>query len=274
MAIPSEFRTESNIVREIERLTLEKQIIIDPEREARNVYLVRQPDGSYVRTIGDLNPYNVALEDLGSLLTLCHEEAGHKKAVYVGFSAIKVVDRNLEKKTQRVYTLALKIHPLFAWADSHHPNPKRYSQKDLVLLLRLQLRGTVAPSVATTIQNISYSKQEQGSTGLNVGNESLDRSVVKKMQARDGGAVPSDLTIELPVYELPELREQTKMVHFALESDFDENGKISFLLLAESDDLALAREEIRDWIMNHLSENIQSDTPEGATAVIAGQPAL
>lgn len=193
----------------------------------------------------NFTPYNVALEDLDSVLALSHEEPNHKKAVYVGFSAIKVVDRNLEKKTQRVYTLTLEEHPLFSWVSSQTLEAGEYTKDALLSFFTLlELYEVTDPSLVSVIQNAKVWEP--------------------------------DLRCKFftPVYQLPELREQIKKVEFRVKSGLDSEKNTVYLLWANFNDLLLAREEVRDWLLNHFSENLHSETPQGSTRVIAGQPEL
>lgn len=236
---------DANAITEVERLVKDATPILEENVLPGGKYLIRMPSGDVTVFVVPGAPVAATVFDLPSLqsVTDALDESGHLTGVYVSDTKIVAVSEEAESQGRLMdrwqQTLNLPLHPAFA----HLAAWKRLtplSQKDLVRLLRTELRDHVEPTVISTFSSLKFTNNSEATAQVRPTSNALDSSIRQRVAAENGQDAPETITFHVPVYDVPGLRGDQYTVTAYVEYDHDA-GK--FLLLTVHSELRKAQED-------------------------------
>lgn len=236
---------DANAITEVERLVREASPILEENVRPGGKYLIRTPSGEVALFEVEHAPSAVTVFDLPSLQSVIdtQHEAGLLTGVYVSDTKIMALSGDGHGDTSHMnrwaQTLNLPLHPAFA----HLAAWKRLtplSQKDLVRLLRTELRDHVDPTVISTFSSLKFTNNSEATAQVRPTSNALDSSIRQRVAAENGQDAPETITFHVPVYDVPGLRGDQYTVTAYVEYDHDA-GK--FLLLTVHSELRKAQED-------------------------------
>lgn len=247
---------DAGAIREIERLTQQAQEPIYPRGEAQGVYFLRSGNGDLVRHEAELDPVSTKVYDLRSLKDeIAAEDPGDLDGVYVTDAA--VVARSSDLNTTWSATLTLPVHPAFAHLQAWR-RLTPLTQKDLVRLLRTELRDHLDPTVITTFSSLKFTNNSEGTSTVRPTSTALDTSIRQSVASEQGVDAPETIKFHVPVYDIPEARGDEYTVTVYVEYDHEQK---KFLLLAVHADLRLAQEQAVAEIIDDLQRHAAGKHP-------------
>lgn len=78
--------------------------------------------------------------------------------------------------------------------------PRELTQRDFIRLLRTTFRGCYSETDLAAIRSINFDSQAQGESYIAPGTEKIGKSIAAKVVMKDGGSVPEELRLVVPVY--------------------------------------------------------------------------
>lgn len=78
--------------------------------------------------------------------------------------------------------------------------PRELTQRDFIRLLRTTFRGCYSDTDLSAIRSINFDSQAQGESYIAPGTEKIGKSIAAKVVMKDGGSVPEELRLVVPVY--------------------------------------------------------------------------
>lgn len=253
---------DGSAIREIERLTSTALDPIYPTGEARGVYYLRDGDGNLERHEAQRDRHHTTAYDLRSVKDIIKgETVSDLDAVYVTDRAV-IVHSSDARTTWRT-TLNLPTHPAFAHLLKWR-NLTALTQKELVRLLRTELREHVDPTIISTFTSLKFTNNSEGTSTIRPTSSALDTSIRQQVATAQGADAPETITFHVPVYDIPEARGDQFDVTVYVEYDHDERR---FLLLAVHSDLRKAQEDAVANLIDDLTLHA-----DGAHPVLYGEP--
>lgn len=256
---------DGTAILEIERLTNEAHTVIIPDGEQQGVYYLRQPDGTQERFQASLDPRKATtiydLESFGREASRQDHDGDYLDGVYVSAAQI-VADLNDTTATWGI-KMALPYHPAFQLVDGWQ-KPTGFDQKALVRLLRTQLSAYVSQTLIDTFQHLRVTGSSDVTTNARPTSVALDSRITRQVQGENGTAVPDFISVNLPVYDVRELRADRYSVQVYVEYDHDKNV---FWLSAVHDQLRGAQEKAVESVISALQADERIKT-----TVLYGKP--
>lgn len=140
------------------------------------------------------------------------------------------------------HVLPLATHPAFDIVAGLRKS-QTYTHRALIMLLRTTLAGFIDDSTLNTLRAIKIEGGSQGTSRIGNGDIGLGRSVTQVARANNGEAsIPDEITLNVPVYDLTDLREERHPVRVVLEVD-PGDGDPKFTLTAVHNDVVAAQEK-------------------------------
>ena len=210
-------------------------------------------NGKIERAATAIRPRDHAIGDLGALIALANAYSTEFASV-VWFDATSVVlvfdaDSRIEKAK-----LSLKLSDPFTTLERLSTTKAKYTQKEFIRLLRIDLAGTLDPVVLLNPVRVVKFTNENVSTGsIQKGKESLGREINSRIEAVE---IPDDITLAVPVYSTPGER-QPYSVRCSVEVDSLEG---TFRLLPLPDELERVRSQAVTSIAERLAKGL-TDVP-------------
>lgn len=260
------YNVDGSAIQEVKDLVLAASPVLEADVKGGEKFLIRQPDGSVRFFEVPVKPSNHTVFDLASLKAMAdrdHEPNSEQlvTGVFVSDKEIQVVT---EQEFSRVTnTLALPLHPAF----QHLLNWQRITnitQKDLVRLLRTELREHVDPTVIAAFSRLRFSSSDDTLSEVRPQSKALDVSIRQKVATDKGEDAPETIKFHVPVFDIREARGDQYEVEVYVEYDYE---KKCFQLLAVHSDLRTARENAVAEIMDDLKAHAADRFP-----VLYGQP--
>lgn len=256
---------DASAILEVERLTRESETVIAPDCEQRGVYFLRQSDGTLTRVQAGLDPRSATtlfdLESLGREVARQDADGEYLEGVYV--SSGQIVAELNDSATTWDIKMALPYHPAFKVVDSWQ-KPAAYDQKGLMRLLRTELSAYVSQTLIDTFQNLRVTSNSDVTTNARPTSVALDSKINRQVQSENGTAVPDFIIVNLPVYDVRELRADRYSVQVYVEYDHDKNV---FWLSAVHDQLRAAQEKAVESVITALEADDRIKT-----TVLYGKP--
>lgn len=248
---------DGSAIQEIKDLVLEASPVLESSLRGGESFLIRNPDGS-VRVLNvPVMPADHTALDLASLKAMAdrdHSSEGEEyvAGVFVSDDQIQVVVEDGSTRTNN--TLNLPLHPAFR----HLLNWQRLtpvSQKDLVRLLRTELREHVDPALIATFSRLRFTDNNDTLSEVRPTSKALDVSIRQRVATDSGQDAPETIRFHVPVYDIREARGDQYGVEVYVEYDYE---KKAFLLLTVHSDLRAAREsavaELMDDLKTHAGD--------------------
>ena len=260
------YTVDSTAIQEIKELVQEAGPILEENVRGGENYLIRQPDGTVKFFETPIKPVSHTAYDLASLKAMADRDhdvdAGHTvSGVFIADGQIQVVTEELYARVTN--TLALPVHPAF----QHLLNWQRLTpitQKDLVRLLRTELREYVDPTVISTFSRLKFTDNNETVSQLRPTSAALDVSIRQRVATDNDQDAPETIRFHVPVYDIREARGDQYGVDVYVEYDYD---KKCFLLLTVHSDLRSARESAVAELIDDLKAHAGDRFP-----VLYGQP--
>lgn len=258
---------DGSAIQEIKGLVLEASPVLESGLRGGERFLIRKPDGSVTVYEVPAQPANHTAFDLASLKAMADRD--HKpddgpswvEGAFVSDDQIQVV---VEDDQDRTYnTLALPLHPAFR----HLMNWQRLTgitQKELVRLLRTELREHVDPAVIATFSRLRFTDNNDTLSEVRPASKALDVSIRQRVATDNGQDAPEAIQFHVPVYDIREARGDQYGVEVYVEYDYE---KKQFQLLTVHSDLRNARESAVAELMDNLKTHAADRYP-----VLYGQP--
>lgn len=257
---------DGSAIQDIKDLVLEASPVLESGLRGGESYLIRNPDGS-VRTFNvPVMPTSHTALDLASLKTMAdrdHNSQGEEyvTGVFVSDDQIQVVVEDGQFRTAN--TLQLPLHPAFG----HLLTWRRLTpitQKDLVRLLRTELREHVDPTVIATFSRLRFTDNNDTLSEVRPASKALDVSIRQRVATDSGQDAPETIRFHVPVYDIREARGDQYDVEVYVEYDYE---KKCFVLLTVHSDLRAARESAVAELIDDLKAHAGDRFP-----VLYGQP--
>lgn len=247
---------DSAAIESIVNLTRATETIVTVPGEQKGVYFLRHPDGSYSKERATLDPQDIKALSIDSLVKLVNHGYQAFKEIHVSEKAAVGVLAD-ETHRQRI-TLDLPKHPAFQTLQGWM-KLTNYSQKALTRLFRTELRDYIDPAIVRTFESITLRQDAVGNSITANANHSMDQSLIRKVQQQNGGEIPTEIVLEIPVFDLPETRTIRYPVRVLVETE-PQDGKFSFLLIAVHTDLRDAAEKALQYVIKQISTGINAGT--------------
>lgn len=242
---------DSSAIREIERLTREGQVIVLAPGEQKGVYFLRDSSGDYSRRQAKLDPQSQTAFDLDTLSTM----AVHAEGIYVSDSDVVAFFDNTT--TRWTASLKLPIHPAFKVLSGWR-SLTGYTQAQLVRLLRTELSAYIDPTIIQTFTTLRFTRDESGTSTVKPGSQALDRNIRQQVRSDHGTEFPEKILFSVPVYDIPEAREDSYGVTVYVEFDHEEQ---KLQLITVHNDLRIAQELAVKAIIKDLTERLDNTVP-------------
>lgn len=235
-------------ITEVERLT---KAGLEPQtfgNDPKAFYALEE--GKFKRHQFPLQPLSHTVHDLDSLTRLLKADAKAQRAVFV--STTRVVASAEDEDVRDQYVMNLPQHEAFKTV-LHHLEARRYTQRDLVRLMRTKLSGFVDPMLVEKIRNLKTKASMDGESVIQSGTESLSRNLMAQVKAADGNALPEEFTVAVPVFDVPETRRNLEKIAILLEATPDDKGNPIFELTAVRNDTADAVDSAMEKLVIAIS---------------------
>lgn len=248
---------DRNAITEVERLTIAANGVIERNVQPGQKLLVRDPEGKLGVFQVPLNNTSSTLLDLNSLKTTAdiEQERGNLKAAYVGDQGITLTSDDGEHRWKA--RLELPYHPLYQFVQAWG-KPTTFTQKELVRMLRTQLRDHVDPTITATFMRLKFTNNSETTAQVRPTSAALDVSIRQQVAQDNGQDAPETIRLRGPVYDIPEARSDEYEFTVYVEYDHDA-GK--FILQTVHADLRQAQEEAISGLIGTLKDHSNSRYP-------------
>ncbi|MBZ9753212.1 hypothetical protein K7W42_20455 [Deinococcus sp. HMF7604] len=245
---------DGNAIAEVERLTLEAHQVLESNVRPGSAYLIRDSDGD-VKVFRVPTDYrSTTMLDLASLKVMADNEAqlGHLEGLFISNDQIALVSDDGDHDWTS--TLKLPQHPLFAYAVAWQ-KPTAFTQKQLVRLLRTELRDHIEPTLAATFANLKFSNSSEVDSQVRPMSTGLDSRIRQRVAQDNDQDAPETIKLRGPVYDIPEARGDE--YEFTVYVEYD-HEKGAFLLQTVHGDLRAAQEEAVAGLVKDLTTHAAS----------------
>ena len=260
------YNVDGTAISEIKELVENASPILETNLRGGENYLIRNADGSVRVLEVPVVPANHTAFDLESLKVMIDRDhqLNDLTAVLGVFVADNAIQAVVEDDVHRTFnTLALPLHPAF----QHLLNWQRLTgvtQKELVRLLRTELREHIDPSVIATFSRLRFTDNNDTLSEVRPQSKALDVSIRQRVATDNGLDAPETIKFHVPVFDIREARGDQYEVEVYVEYDYESK---KFQLLAVHSDLRTARENAVAEIMDDLKAHAGDRFP-----VLYGQP--
>lgn len=192
-------------------------------------------------------------------------DAGVSAEVFVGDE--RIVSVFTEAAGFRGESVSLPLHRNAAYeaVKTLAKQPRWFEHQDFVDFLRITLAGCVNPNDFKTFKSLRFQNADNGASTVNVGRESMDRSINRATLTGDGADIPETITLDIPVYD--ECLDYGNLLRWdvtcAVAID-TQNRRVTIRPMAH--ELDAAAREAKTWLLSRLD-----GVPEGVLCV-TGSP--
>lgn len=192
-------------------------------------------------------------------------DAGVSAEVYVGDE--RIVSIFTEAAGFRGESVQLPLHRNAAYeaVRSLAKQPKWFEHQEFVDFLRITLAGCVNPNDFKTFKSLRFQNADNGASTVNVGRESMDRSINRATLTADGADIPETVSLSMPVYDecidSESLLRWTVTCAVAIDT---QNRRVTIRPMAH--ELDTAARAAKTWLLSRLQ-----DVPDGVLCV-TGSP--
>ena len=239
---------DGTAITEVERLTLEANQILDSNVTPGSNHLYRHANGDLKVFQVPLRAQSSIVKDLPSLKAFAHPDNEDVQGIWVDDSRITLVSEAESVNDRWTTVLQLPVHPAFQLLQKWR-SLTPIAQKDLVRLLRTELRDYVAPTVIQTFASLKFSQSSEVNSQVRPTSTALSSNVRQQVAQENGTDAPETILLRVPVYDIPGARNDEYEVTVYVEYDHDA-GK--FLLLTVHGDLRAAQEEAVERLLLEL----------------------
>ncbi|AWT34561.1 hypothetical protein DM785_02590 [Deinococcus actinosclerus] len=212
------------------------------------VALIMNDDNEVIQDEGDNKAGTPLHEVVGEPAPQPDGEALDRVSVDA-FTGWQVMDR-------WTHTLPLTLHPAFEMVAAMR-KPQEYGHRALIRLLRTTLAGFIDDSTLNILRALQIDGASKGTSVVSNGDSGLGRSVTQAVRTQNGqGSLPDEITLNVPVYDLRELRDQRHAIKVVLEVD-PNDGDPRFTLTAVHNDVVAAQEAA----LNSIVEDCERSFP-------------
>lgn len=260
------YNVDGTAISEIKELVEDASPILETNVRGGENYLIREPDGTVRFFEVPIKPASHTALDLTSLKAMAdrdHQPEAEQlvTGVFVSDNQIQVVTEQSHSRVTN--TLNLPMHPAF----QHLLNWQRLTgvtQKELVRLLRTELREHIDPTVIATFSRLRFTDNNDTLSEVRPQSKALDVSIRQKVATDTGQDAPETIKFHVPVFDIREARGDQYPVEVYVEYDYDAK---KFMLLTVHSDLRTARENAVAEIMDDLKAHAGDRFP-----VLYGKP--
>ena len=177
------------------------RVLFKADAEPKDVYFIRQPDGTLVRHVAEPSPRNYTATSLPGLCDQVRHFAGGMEdvCIFIGDTAIRAVLGEAARRHSVVLPLACTEG--YSLLQQAATELAELSQADLLWILRTSFRGNVHPAtLIPDIKQIKFRSSSNADTELGQGRASIGKSVMAEMVGA-GGELPEEIQLVCPVYE-------------------------------------------------------------------------
>lgn len=193
---------DADTLRKLEQVFKDVDPIVRASHEPKDVYYLRQPDGSLTRVQAEAEPLEPVFFTTDSLISWL-EPFDNEASFYV--SSLAITGKFLKSKRILEARMMLPKHPAYQLLE-HHLITRAYTQKELIKLLRSKLAGFVDEATIALFRNIKLSASSEGSSVVDQGAEMMGKSVNKAIEGK-AGKLPDEIMVMCPVFDTPETRD-------------------------------------------------------------------
>lgn len=254
---------DAGAVREVERLTKEANQVLERGVKPGARYLVRNSLGDIEVFDVPTRPLSTTAFDIVSLKRMVNDAGDDLQAVYVADDQITALVEHPDQLDRRTHVLHLPLHPAFQRL-SEWKRLTPMTQKDLVRLLRTELREHVAPTVIQTFASLRFTASSDVQSTVRPASSALDTKIQRRVASDNDQDAPEAITFHVPVYDIPEARSDQYDITAFVEYDHE---KQAFLLLTVHSDLRAAQEAAVAELVDDLTTHAASRHP-----VLYGKP--
>jgi len=175
-----------------------RRIFLMPDRTLKTIDVGSEPRNHKVNSLEDL--MRLATRFGPDLESNAEDSGDHPVVWYNENRIVLVIDDELER--QNTATLNLVESDQFQTIRRLAKEKTAHDQAGFVRLLRIDLAGTLAPSVLLDpIRRVTFENGAMSQGVVERGKESLDRSVKAKVTGHSD--IPEDVTLMVPVFKTP-----------------------------------------------------------------------
>lgn len=158
-------------------------------------------------------------------------------------------------------TLPLANHPAFTELEALQRS-RDFTQSQLVNFLRAKLNGHVKEETIQHFRHLKLVGDSQGTQVKAQGHESVGKSIQQKVLTEIGGVIPDEITVQVPVYDLDEVRDELYSVTVLVDVEPDEDGRAVFTLTTVQNTLRKAEFDALEHIVEQVVEHLHSYSTE------------
>lgn len=150
------------------------------------------------------------------------------------------------------HTMPMPLHPVFQEVRAL-TKPRAFSQRDLIHWLRSTMNGHVPDTDVEQFRALRISTEGDTATVVAKGREGVDRKIAATIRQQAGADVPDTLTVQVPVYDLPDTIGEYEVVRLLVDVRHTDDG-VQFVVTTVHDGL---REALRS-ATQHVRDLLQS----------------
>lgn len=241
-------------------------IIRAPDSDVTGRFFTRDEDGTLTEEHADRQPVEVeafstqALADLIANELMTRGRDPDDVRVFAGSASIVAVF-DIDSLRWR-HELRLRPHPAFQ-VMTRMTKTEVFSQRTLIRTLRAELGGFADDQVVETFRRLRLKVDDESEAVIAQGRAGVDRKIQQEITAQ-GNGIPDEIVIDVPVFDIDEVREVVRPVTLLVDAVPDQ-GSVRFDVTAVPNDLARARREVTDTLVDGLRDALDghelSDVP-------------
>lgn len=253
---------DGTAITEVERLALEANQIVMQDVRPGSMHLYRDADGELRTLRVDVRPQSSILKDVAGLKVISDANSEFAAGLFVDDNQVVLVSED-GASDRWTATLPLPFHPAFQTLLNWRKLTP-IGQKELVRLLRTELRDHVAPTVIAQFASLKFTNNSEVTSQIRPTSSALNSNIRQQVAQENGQDAPETIELHVPVYDIPKARDDQYSVMVYVEYDYE---KQVFLLLTVHGDLRAAQEQAVAELMEDLTLHADSRYP-----VVYGKP--
>lgn len=245
------------INRVIELSNAENRIVKAPDYQRSGRYFLLGSDGTFEDRFDHFPMPEATFHSTASLVAALEQDAVDEDTepgelpvrVYYDREGITAVVDFGDRRWKR--NLPLPTHPVFRRLVQL-TRTEAFTQKQLIRFFRAELNGHVDETIIEQFRTLKLTASSDGHSVVAKGREGVDRSIQKEVLAATGAEVPDEISVDVPVYDLDELRDTTQTVLLLIDVAQDDAGQAVFEVTTVLNSLREAEFDTLDQIAGAL----------------------